>query len=126
MNEQTNENTEYQNLWNKCLEIFKDNVTEVVYQTWFSPIIPLSWSKEEHTLRIQVPTTFFQEMLDAQYSQLLYATLTRVFGKGGPQPWHNFQPSVHLWRRWRGQDSSGKCHRKENRRRTPRKKYCVR
>ena len=82
MNEQTNENTEYKNLWNKCLEIFKDNVTEVVYQTWFSPIIPLSWSNEEHTLRIQVPTTFFQEMLDAQYSQLLYATLTRVFGKG--------------------------------------------
>ena len=35
--------TEYQTLWNKCLAVIKDIVPEAAFNTWFKPIIPLSY-----------------------------------------------------------------------------------
>ena len=35
-------------LWNRCLEIIRDNVPEQTYKTWFLPIIPLKY--EDKTL----------------------------------------------------------------------------
>ena len=29
-------------IWNNCLSVIKDNVTEEAYQTWFEPIVPVS------------------------------------------------------------------------------------
>ena len=33
-------------LWNRCLEIIRDNVPEQTYKTWFLPIVPLKY--EDH------------------------------------------------------------------------------
>jgi chromosomal replication initiator protein len=30
-------------LWNRCLSVIKDNISEAAYNTWFSPIIPLKY-----------------------------------------------------------------------------------
>ncbi len=46
-------------LWNRCLEIIRDNVPESTYKTWFVPIVPLKY--EDKTLIVQVPSQFFYE-----------------------------------------------------------------
>ncbi|MDR0413429.1 MAG: chromosomal replication initiator protein DnaA [Dysgonamonadaceae bacterium] len=70
----------YVNLWNQCLEIIKDNVTDSVYNTWFTPIIPIKYEGNDFT--IQVPSQFFYEYLEEKYADLIYQTLSRVINKG--------------------------------------------
>ncbi len=67
-------------LWAKCLDIIRDNVTDSVFNTWFTPIVPLKLEGSEFT--IQVPSQFFYEYLEEKYVDLIYATLNRVIGKG--------------------------------------------
>lgn len=67
-------------LWNACLEIIRDNVTEQAYKTWFLPIVPLRY--EGQTLVLQVPTQFFYEFLEEHYVDLLRKTLYKVIGEG--------------------------------------------
>jgi chromosomal replication initiator protein len=67
-------------LWNQCLEIIKDNVTNSVFSTWFTPIIPLKYEGNDFT--IQVPSQFFYEYLEEKYADLIYQTLSRVINKG--------------------------------------------
>ena len=52
-------------LWNRCLEIIRDNVPEQTYKTWFLPIIPLKY--EDKTLVVQVPSQFFYEFLEDKF-----------------------------------------------------------
>jgi chromosomal replication initiator protein len=44
-------------MWNKCLQVIKDNVPPQSYDTWFVPIEPIKY--ENNNLFIQVPTQFF-------------------------------------------------------------------
>ncbi|MCD7932648.1 MAG: chromosomal replication initiator protein DnaA [Tannerellaceae bacterium] len=70
----------YQTLWNKCLSVIKDIVPEAVYNTWFVPIVPLSYEGNKFT--IQVPSQFFYEYLEEKYVSVLKVTLYRVIGHG--------------------------------------------
>ncbi len=72
--------TEYQTLWNKCLAVIKDNVNEDAFNTWFKPIIPLSYENNKFT--IEVPTQFFYEYLEANYVKILKMTLDREIKEG--------------------------------------------
>lgn len=67
-------------LWNRCLEIIRDNVPEQTYKTWFLPITPLKY--EDHTLIVQVPSQFFYEFLEDKFVDLLRKTLYKVIGEG--------------------------------------------
>ena len=67
-------------LWNRCLDVIKDNVSEQAYKTWFLPIVPLEY--KEKTLLVQVPSQFFYEFLEDKYLDLLRKTLYKVFGEG--------------------------------------------
>lgn len=67
-------------LWDKCLAIIKDNVEEVAYEKWFVPI--KSYSFENGELVLQVPSHFFQEYIEENYTELLRPVITRVYGKG--------------------------------------------
>ena len=49
-------------LWNRCLDVIKDNVPETTYNTWFAPIVPLKY--EDKTLILQIPSQFFYEILE--------------------------------------------------------------
>lgn len=69
-----------QTLWFKCLGVIKDIVPEVVFNTWFKPIIPLSY--EDNKFTIQVPSQFFYEYLEEKYVNVLRVTIYRVIGKG--------------------------------------------
>ena len=52
-------------LWNRCLEIIKDNVTEQAFTTWFQNIVPLKF--KDKTLTIQVETQYVYEFLEANF-----------------------------------------------------------
>ena len=67
-------------VWNKCLQIIKDNVPSVSFKTWFEPIIPVRL--RDNVLTIQVPSPFFYEYLEEQYIDLLKKILRKELGTG--------------------------------------------
>ena len=67
-------------LWNRCLEVIKDNVPETTYNTWFAPIVPLKY--EDKTLIVQIPSQFFYEILEEKFVDLLRKTLYKAIGEG--------------------------------------------
>ena len=69
---------DYVSLWDRCLSIIKDNVSEEHYKAWFEPTQAICYTENE--LTIQVPSSFFCEYLDRHFGDLLERTLTRVFG----------------------------------------------
>ena len=80
MGEKENMQTDYQTLWNKCLAVIKDIVPKAAFDTWFVPIVPLSYEDKKFT--IQVPNQFFYEYLEEKYVNVLKVTLYRVIGQG--------------------------------------------
>ena len=69
-------------LWDQCLQLIKENVTEQQYDTWFRPIVLQSYQPASKTLLVQVPSQFVYEYLEEHYVPLLRKTLIRVFGQG--------------------------------------------
>lgn len=67
-------------LWDKCLALIKENVTEQQYKTWFATIVFESYSESERTLLVQVPSNYVYEYLEQYYVGLLSKVLTRCFG----------------------------------------------
>jgi chromosomal replication initiator protein len=66
-------------LWNRCLDIIRDNVPETTFKTWFEPIVPLKYA--EGALTIGVPSPFFYEFLEDKFVDLLRAVLYKVIGE---------------------------------------------
>jgi chromosomal replication initiator protein len=71
---------DFQILWTQCLNVIKDIVPEAVFNTWFVPIVPLSY--EDNKFTIEVPSQFFYEYLEEKYVNVLKVTIHRVIGKG--------------------------------------------
>ncbi|MDC3305558.1 chromosomal replication initiator protein DnaA [Flavobacteriales bacterium] len=69
----------YQDVWNNCLTIIRDNVTAQNFKTWFKPIKAVAL--EDKTLTIQVPSQFFHEWLEDNYITLIKKTIKREIGK---------------------------------------------
>ena len=65
-------------LWDQCLQLIKENVTEQQYDTWFRPIVLQSYQPASKTLLVQVPSQFVYEYLEEHYVPLLRKTLIRV------------------------------------------------
>ncbi|HZJ78973.1 MAG TPA: chromosomal replication initiator protein DnaA [Dysgonamonadaceae bacterium] len=71
--------TDYKSFWNNCLKIIKDNIPEAAYNTWFAPIIPISY--RDNIFTVQVPSQFFYEYLEEKFIDLIQQTLHRVMGE---------------------------------------------
>lgn len=69
----------YEQVWDECLKIIKDNITWQSYRTWFEPIKPVSL--EDNVLLIEVPSQFFYEWLEEHYVELIAKSIKRVIGK---------------------------------------------
>ena len=67
-------------MWNRCLQVIKDNVPEKTYTCWFEPIEPIKY--ENSTLFIGVPTLFFYEMLDGPFLNIMRKALEKGIGEG--------------------------------------------
>ncbi len=71
--------SDHEIIWNRCLQIIRDNVPSVSFRTWFEPIIPVKL--KDNVLTIQVPSPFFYEYLEEQYIDLLRKTLRKELGQ---------------------------------------------
>ena len=69
-------------LWDNCLLLIKENVTEQQYKTWFAPIVFGNYDEDSRTLLVQVPSMYVYEYLEQYYVGLLSKVLTRCFGQG--------------------------------------------
>ena len=68
-------------LWDNCLSLIKENVTEQQFRTWFAPIVFESYNEDTRTLLVQVPSMYVYEYLEQYYVGLLSKALTRCFGQ---------------------------------------------
>ncbi|MDR0186102.1 chromosomal replication initiator protein DnaA [Prevotella brunnea] len=69
-------------LWEKCLSLVKENVTEQQFATWFRPIVFETFDTASKTLLVQVPSLFVYEYLEENYVDLMSKILTRIYGQG--------------------------------------------
>ncbi len=68
-------------VWNNCLSIIKEEVSEQSFKTWFAPIKPVKLHKD--VLTIEVPTPFFYEWLEEHYVYILKQAISSELGPGG-------------------------------------------
>lgn len=69
---------DFQDVWDNCLKVIKDNLSPISFKTWFDPIVPIRL--ENNVLTIQVPSPFFYEYLEEQYIDLLRKTIRKELG----------------------------------------------
>ena len=69
-------------LWDNCLALIRQHVSEQHYNTWFKPIVFESYKPATKTLLVRVPSTFFYEYLEANFVDLLSKVLHQNFGEG--------------------------------------------
>ncbi|AGF53846.1 chromosomal replication initiator protein [Clostridium saccharoperbutylacetonicum] len=67
------------NLWDKTLDIIKSELSEVSFNTWIKSCEPLSISSD--TLKISVPNSFTQDILDKRYKVLVANSIKAVCSK---------------------------------------------
>jgi len=67
-------------LWQQCQTILRDNLSASAYQTWFAPIVPLSF--EDNALVLQVRSQFTVQYIEENYIDILSKAIFRVFGQG--------------------------------------------
>ncbi|MDE7401994.1 MAG: chromosomal replication initiator protein DnaA [Muribaculaceae bacterium] len=64
--------------WNKCLDKIRSNIGEERFVTWFSKIEPLELSEDK--LVLLVPSRFYMEKLEDDFSNILMSAIRSVFG----------------------------------------------
>ena len=68
-------------LWDNCLNLIKEIVTEQQFKTWFAPIVFEKYDEDSRTLLVQVQSMYVYEYLEQYYVNLLSKVLTRCFGQ---------------------------------------------
>ena len=72
---------EVMTVWNRCLQVIRENVPEQSFKTWFEPIVPQQLSG--NVLTIQVPSQFFYEWLEENFVHILRKALDAGIGRDG-------------------------------------------
>lgn len=67
-------------LWQRCMEMFRSNVSEQQFQTWFSPMRFKSYDAVQKELAVFIPSQFFYEYLEEHFRRLIHITISRFFG----------------------------------------------
>lgn len=67
-----------QQVWEACLNTIREKINPLAFKTWFSPIRPTGFSGSE--LTIEVPSQFFYEWIEENYSSFLKQALKEVIG----------------------------------------------
>jgi chromosomal replication initiator protein len=72
-------------VWEECLDVIRDNVSQQSFKTWFEPLEAQSLKAEDdlQKLTIQLPSRFYYEWLEEHYFSLLRKTIKRVLGPDG-------------------------------------------
>ena len=65
-------------VWDRCLEIIRDNIPPKSFKTWFEPIKPVSL--QNSVLTIEVLSDYVREHLEANYLDLMCKVMRREIG----------------------------------------------
>ncbi len=65
-------------LWQQCLNLFKDNLSPELFSAWFEPVTSISF--ENNQLTVRVPSPFFVEQLEERFIRLMSHVLPKVYG----------------------------------------------
>ena len=71
---------DHQQLWAKCLEFIRDNVTEPQFNCWFRDITSLKF--EDGVLHLFVPSDLFVDHIENTYLDLLGTAIRKYYGEG--------------------------------------------
>ena len=66
-------------LWDNCLHLIRQNVTEQTFKTWFEPIVFESYDADQQTVLVQVPSPYIYEYLEQYYVRLMAWSLQKSF-----------------------------------------------
>ena len=66
-------------LWQKTLNIIKSEMSEVSFNTWIKSCEPISMSSD--TIKISVPNSFTQDILDKRYKDLVANSIKAICSK---------------------------------------------
>ena len=69
----------HQELWDRCLHLIRQNVTEQIYKTWFKPIVFESYDEQLSTVLVQVHSPYIYEYLEQYYVRLMAWALNNSF-----------------------------------------------
>jgi len=67
--------------WQRCMEMFRSNVSDQQFQTWFSPMRLKSYDAATKELTVFIPSQFFFEYLEEHFRRLIHVTIRRFFGE---------------------------------------------
>ena len=67
-------------LWQRCMEMFRSNVSEQQFATWFSPMRLKAYNAAQKELAVYIPSQFFFEYLEEHFRHLIHVTISRFFG----------------------------------------------
>ncbi len=67
-------------IWNKCCEIIKGQISGPSFRTWINPIEPIRI--ENNKLVVSIPNQFFIEWLEGRYSELILSALCETVHEG--------------------------------------------
>jgi chromosomal replication initiator protein len=73
------DNSGAKEVWDRCLEIIRDNINPQSFHTWFKPIVPVKLKGNQ--LEIQVPNQFFYEWLEEHYPHIIRVALSQTIGE---------------------------------------------
>lgn len=76
-------------LWEKCLAIIRDNIPAEQFNTWFKDVS--SFSYENDTLTLVVPTAFYAEQIEERYLKILAPAIRRVYSPSTQLFYHFYQ-----------------------------------
>ncbi len=65
-------------VWARCLALLSTKLSSQTFKSWFEPIKPISYSSNQ--LVLQVPSNFFHEWIEEQYSPVLNDVKNQVLG----------------------------------------------
>jgi DNA replication protein DnaC len=67
--------------WQQCLQLIRQQMKdEWVFPTWFQPITCEHYDPQQHTLLLQVPSTYVYEFIEHYYVRLLQWAVAQTFG----------------------------------------------
>ena len=66
-------------LWDNCLNLIRQNVSEPNFKTWFEPIVFEKYDEAQATLLVRVPSSYVYEYLEAHFVQLMGWALNQSF-----------------------------------------------
>ncbi|MBP3537186.1 MAG: chromosomal replication initiator protein DnaA, partial [Muribaculaceae bacterium] len=70
----------HQELWARCCEFIKENITPEQFNTWFRDIRSESYA--DGRLVLEVKSQFFYDQLEERYQKLIRSGVKKVYGDG--------------------------------------------